>query len=130
MNTGRPSESDSSYDISITKYWLLGFIEGEGSFSVVRDESITVFCLGQVSRNKLLLEKIVEFFNSHIGDFYMRKDFIGIYDNVKSKFQNQKAYLEIRSSNLDFLWKVLVPLLKDLKGLTKKHKDFFDWALI
>ena len=52
----------------------------------------------------------------------MRKDFIGIYDNVKSKFQNQKAYLEIRSSNLDFLWKVLVPLLKDLKLLTKNIK--------
>ena len=42
----------------------------------------------------------------------------------------QKAYSEIRSSNLDFLRKVLVPLLKDLKWLTKKHKDFIDWALI
>ena len=33
MNVGRPSEPDYSDNICITKYWLLGFIEGEGSFS-------------------------------------------------------------------------------------------------
>lgn len=130
MNRGRPSELYDSNNISITKYWLLGFIEGEGSFFVVRDECITGFSLGQVSQNKPLLEKIVEFFNSYIGDFYIKKNSIGIYDNAKINFVNQKPYSEIRSSNLDFLWKMIVPLLKDLNWLTKKHKDFIDWTLI
>ncbi len=57
MNKGRQSELNSSNNISITKYWLLGLIEGEGSFYVVTDESITTFSLGQVSQNRPLLEK-------------------------------------------------------------------------
>ena len=51
---------------------------------------------------------------------FIKKNSIGIYDNAKINFVNQKPYSEIRSSNLDFLRKVIVPLLKDLNSLTKK----------
>lgn len=49
---------------------------------------MTVFSLGQVSQNKPLLEKIVGFLNSHVGDFYIKKDYLGIYDNAKNNWVN------------------------------------------
>jgi hypothetical protein len=130
MNSGRLYETHDSNNTNITKYWLLGFIEGEGSFNVVKDELITTFTLGQVSKDRPLLEKIVEFLISYAGKFYIKKNSIGIYDKTKDNFINQNPYSEIRSSNLDFLRKVLVPLLKDLHWLTKKHQDFIDWTFI
>lgn len=130
MNRGRLYEIQDSNNTSITKYWLLGFIEGEGSFNIVKDEFITTFTLGQVSKDRPLLEKIVEFLISYAGDFYIKKTSIGIYDKTKDNFINQNPYSEIRSSNLDFLRKVLVPLFKDLHWLTKKHQDFIDWTFI
>lgn len=54
MNRGRSYEI---YNSNNTKYWLLGFIEGEGSFNVNKDELITTFTLGQVSKDRPLLEK-------------------------------------------------------------------------
>lgn len=130
MNKGRSYEIYDSNNTNITIYWLLGFIEGEGSFNVVKDEFITTFSLGQVSKDRPLLEKIVEFLISYAGKFYIKKNSIGIYDKTKDNFINQNPYSEIRSSNLDFLRKVLVPLLKDLHWLSKKHKDFVDWTFI
>lgn len=95
-----------------------------------KDELTTTFTLGQVSKDRPLLEKIVEFLNSYSGKFYIKKGSIGIYDKAKDDYINQNPYSEIRSSNLDYSRKVLVPLFKDLNWLTKKHKDFIDWTFI
>ena len=95
MNRGRLYEIHDSNNTSITKYWLLGFIEGEGSFNIVKDEFITTFCLGQVSKDRPLLEKIVEFLISYAGKFYIKKTSIGIYDKTKDNFINQNPYSEI-----------------------------------
>lgn len=114
INKGRLYEIYDSNDTKIGKYWLLGFIEGEGSFNVVKDELITTFTLGQVSKDRSLLEKIVEFLISYAGKAYIKKSSIGIYDKTKDNIINQNPYSEIRSSNLNFLRMVLVPLLKDL----------------
>lgn len=51
MNTKRLSSLSYFEDISITKYWLLGFIEGEGCFNVEKT-LIAKFRLGQVSKKK------------------------------------------------------------------------------
>lgn len=53
MNTKRLSSLSYFEDISITKYWLLGFIEGEGCFNVEKT-LIAKFRLGQVSKKILL----------------------------------------------------------------------------
>lgn len=94
MNKGRLYEIYDSNNTNITIYWLLGFIEGEGSFNVVKDELITTFTLGQVSKDRPLLEKIVEFLISYAGKFYIKKNSIGIYDKTKDNFINQNPYSE------------------------------------
>jgi len=89
----------------------LGFIEGEGSFFIVKEGFATTFTLGQISREKPLLEKIVEFFKSYNEKFYIKESSLSIYDKAKDDGINQNPYSEIQISNLDFLRKVLVPLL-------------------
>ena len=130
MNKGRPYEISKLDDIKITKHWLLGFIEGEGSFFIVKEGFATTFTLGQISREKPLLEKIVEFFKSYNEKFYIKESSLSIYDKAKDDGINQNPYSEIQISNLDFLRKVLVPLLSDLNWHTKKYKDFKDWIAI
>lgn len=53
MNTKRLSSLSYFEDISITKYWLLGFIEGEGCFNVEKT-LIAKFRLGQVSKKNTI----------------------------------------------------------------------------
>ena len=57
MNTRRLYETPK-FEFHITKYWLLGFIEGEGSFSISKERLQQIFFLGQVSSERPLLEKI------------------------------------------------------------------------
>jgi len=130
MNKGRYYETFKVDDVKITKYWLLGFIEGEGSFNFQKKGFAVTFTLGQVSRDKPLLEKIVEFLKSHSGNLYTKESFLTIYDKAKENNINQNPYSEIRSSSLYSLRKVLVPLLSDLNWRSKKYKDFKDWTLV
>lgn len=130
MNKGRYYEIYKGDNIKITKYWLLGFIEGEGSFNFQKKGFAVAFTLGQVSRDKPLLEKIVEFLKSHSGKLYTKESFLTIYDKAKENTINQNPYSEIRSSSLYFLREVLVPLLSDLNWRSKKYKDFKDWTLV
>ena len=54
MNKGRYYETYNVDNVRITKYWLLGFIEGEGSFYFQTEGFAVAFALGQVSRDKPL----------------------------------------------------------------------------
>lgn len=61
MNKGRDYETCNFKDFRITKNWLLGFIEGDGAFSITKSTFANRFSLGQVSRERPLLEKICDF---------------------------------------------------------------------
>jgi hypothetical protein len=126
MNRGRPYEVSKLEDIRITKYWLLGFIEGEAAFSITKSTLANRFSLGQVSRERPLLEKICDFL-----DWTKKltgKPALAIADKKeKEEYINQKAYCELYCSNQEFLRNVLVPLFSNLNWLTKKFLDFEDW---
>lgn len=57
MNKNRPYEVFNLDNIVVTKYWLLGFIEGEGNFNAESKSLALKFRLGQVSRDKVLSQK-------------------------------------------------------------------------
>lgn len=61
MNRGRYYEIFKLDEPKITKYWLLGFIEGEAAFSITKSTLANRFSLGQVYRERPLLEKICDF---------------------------------------------------------------------
>jgi NADH:ubiquinone oxidoreductase subunit 6 (subunit J) len=129
MNTGRPYSVYNSNAV-ITKYWLLGFIEGESSFIIHLHNLTNSFTLGQSSKDRPLLEKIVEFLKSYNKNIFINESAISISDKSKNEILNQNPYSEIYSSNTNFFRDVLVPLLNNLTWQTKKYKDFVDWSLV
>ncbi len=127
MNRGRYYEISKINDPKITKYWLLGFIEGEATFSITKSTLAHRFSLGQVSRERPLLEKICGF----LGELMKEGNPpLVIADIEKEEYINQKAYCVLYCSNQDFLRNVMTPLLSDLNWQTKKFLDFEDWREI
>src|SRR5688572_12618219 len=52
------------YKPIITPYWLLGFVEGEGSFSVIKTHNYLLrFSIGQSYKDLVLMNEIKKFFN-------------------------------------------------------------------
>lgn len=59
MNKKRVNfEQPVGHHIKITPYWLLGFMEGEGSFCIVTKDSRTMFVLGLTAVESKVLEGI------------------------------------------------------------------------
>lgn len=68
MNKGRVNFSmPSDHVVNITKYWLLGLIEGEGSFSLARSKLRPNFQLLFTEAQKFLLEEIRNYLISNLG---------------------------------------------------------------
>jgi hypothetical protein len=91
-------------DFKITPYWLLGFVEGDGSFSVRRSENFRlVFSLTQTSKEVALFEAIKSFIINLPGDFTSRRDYnsaVSLY--VGKAGNNYKPTINIGITNTDF----------------------------
>lgn len=71
MNTKRTNFNMPENHIVITKSWLLGFIEGDGSFSLERANVEPVFSIKSTEKQLALLEKIKEYLENNLGfDLY------------------------------------------------------------
>jgi hypothetical protein len=77
MNNKRTNfNMPSDHTIRITDYWLLGFVEGEGSFFVLRNKRIGLgFAISQTIIDKAVMIKIKKFLftlasSDHTGAFF------------------------------------------------------------
>ena len=72
MNTKRKDFSmPINHQVVITKSWLLGFIEGDGSFNLSRNSLEPVFSFGITEKQLPLLVKIKEYLLDNLGfDLY------------------------------------------------------------
>jgi hypothetical protein len=97
---------------------LLGFIEGEGSFSISKERLQQIFFLGQVSSERPLLEKITEYLEYYsegsISYSTNNKSIFAIYDKTEDALRNRKPFSSLHCANQEYLLKVLVPLLDSL----------------
>lgn len=123
MNKSRIDFEWSNREVNITPGWLLGFTEGEGSFSVrssnsnKKDMYRLSFSIGQSDRDIYLMESIQEYFYKLSGDKF---NIINRKDSV--------CYLYITQNS--FIKNVLIGLFSSLEWHTKKEHDFKDWVLI
>jgi LAGLIDADG endonuclease len=122
----------------ITPHWLLGFIEGEASFAVIKTKLRLVFNIAQSGVDYALLEAIRDYFHSFKGVNLGRYAdnlvaIISIYNkpplaNPEVKINKPEGKLYIY--NLDFFKDHLIPLLDSLTWHTKKAKDYQDFKSI
>jgi len=135
MNSKRAIEDlnlSSSHEVRVTSYWLLGFVEAEGSFFVNRVKNFpVVFSVSQVSMENSLLEKIREFILALPGNYKVARlnsNVVGIY--VDEARGNSKPHSHISIRHPDFIRNVLIPFFDSLKWQSKKELDYKDWKTV
>ena len=122
-----------SHSIDISRYWLLGFIEGDGYFSVNRSDYSLKFGIGQIYYENRLMEDIQKFFLNLPGEYSVKRKNSNVvkletYNSAKGRDHNPMIQLTINQR--DFLTNVLTPFLDELTWLSKKAKDYEDWKLV
>lgn len=129
MNTNRINfDRPENYKIVITKRWLLGFIEGEGSFFVRRDSLTPVFYIEITGVQLDVLLKIKEFLEKSLGfntySLYKLKNSSTIAVTTLKARNNSKSSVALTIKNVRVLNSYLIPFLDDMTFLTKKVKIF------
>ena len=135
MNTGRVEFNfPKGHQIKITKYWLLGLIEGEGTFSLAKEKLRPNFQLLFTAAQKPLLIEIRKYLISNLGfdRFSLWKlnnsSLIGIFE-MKAKGKSKPTVsLEIRSVSL--LRNYILPFLNTMLFISKKGHNYADFLII
>lgn len=124
-----------NHKINITGYWLVGLIEGEGSFSMTRGSRLRpCFQLLFTASQKPLLESIKLFLINNLGfdRFSLWKlansSDIGIFEFKAKGNSKPTVCLEIR--NILLLHNYLIPFLSNFTFLSKKGLDFADFKVL
>ncbi len=120
-----------SYKPRITRYWLLGFVEGEGSFFALKKDNLYLtFSISQSMMDKTLMESIKDFFNNLPID-RNSNDICGaacLYTSKVTTTRKPLIYLNINQT--DYIRYVLIPFFDSVIWRTKKYWDFQDWISI
>jgi hypothetical protein len=111
-------ELPSSHSINITPYWLLGFVEAEGYFSVATAGYHKLeFGIGQTLSELPVLEAIKQFLLNLPGSYdFSRSDTNPVGLNIETKPKNEKSkpMAKIQISKTDYINNVLVPFFDSL----------------
>lgn len=132
MNRSRTDYNWANRKPNITPYWLLGMIEGDGSFYVIfRNNSISLKF--DISQSNLDLDLL--------GAGAAIKNYLNSLAAAKGLIKQDRSYLDvsdftsISKTNLKithtlFIGKVLIPFLDDLTFLSRKGLDYKYWVFI
>jgi len=107
----------SNHKVTITKYWLLGFIEGEGCFS--SHDFAIFFSLAQTEVNRHVLIAI----RNYLLKFASNENAVTVVDKTPTKI-NQKPHSVLYVSGNPNCGTVLIPLLLDLHWFSVKRYSF------
>lgn len=111
------------YNISysmISKYWLLGFVEGDGSFHFTNNRAI--FSITQKDRQ--VLEAISIFLQNIPRAPIFNGLFVGPQPNCIITGKNNNTAYQLTISDTDVLFQYIFPFFKDLPFLSRKGVDF------
>jgi hypothetical protein len=135
MNSKRTNYTlPDAHQILITFYWLLGFTEGDGSFSVSNIKGFPLrFNIVQVKTEIKVIEAIRTFLLGYPGSHVKKRinsNLIQIIEEKLSKNENRKLKLSLNINDQNYLNNFLVPFFNNLIFLTKKDLDYKDWRTI
>jgi hypothetical protein len=126
MNTNR-TVWNCNKDINITPYWLLGFVEGDGSFSISKENNfLLIFTIAQTMNDLPLMEAIKNYLNSLNSNF---NDAVYL-TTYKSKTDERSDMINLVATKSEFISQVLLPFFQNLEWVSKKELDFVDWISI
>ena len=136
MNTKRIHFNMPDNQVVLTKSWLLGFIEGDGSFNLERASFEPIFSI-KLSESQLpLLLKIKDYLEKNLGfdSYSMHKlkktSVISIRSEKARDIGKSLPLAALVIKNLHLLNNYLIPFLSEEEFFTKKGKDFLDFKVI
>jgi hypothetical protein len=101
-------------DTNITDYWLLGFVEGEGCFSINRGNNYRLdFSMCQSDSNLELMKKIKVYLENLPNTNGNYAGAIGI-SSVVSKNSNHQSVIRIETARIPFITNIFIPFLDSL----------------
>lgn len=136
MNKSRTDfKMPSNHVININRYWLLGLIEGEGSFYVSRKYLALRFTIGLTAIQQPVLEKILEYLKSNLGfdedsDLKLQSSSAIAITHHKSSNSNSKPSVHLTIQNLHILHNYFIPFLDELTFHAIKYKSFLVFKII
>ena len=127
MNSGRTNyKYDLIPTLIVNPYWLLGFIEAEGTFGI--KNLSPYFQIGQNIRSSMVLNQISSYLEILPKSF---KFSIKTLPPVVSHIINNKTYVKlIIINNIDSLHYYLMFFLLNMPFQTSKSKYFLLWCLV
>jgi LAGLIDADG endonuclease len=132
MNNKRSDFVLPDKHIRITPYWLLGLIEGEGSFFLRRNTFTPAFSISLTIVQQPIIEAIVVYLKNLLDPYSLIKANKTKLFNIsieKAKY-NTKSKIKLSIFQLDFLVNIFIPYLESLEFKSKKQFDFNDFKLI
>ena len=124
----------ADHKIVISGHWLLGFIEGEGSFCLLRSEFDTLFQVVQSETQLPLMQKIKEFLENNLGfdkySMFKLKSSSAIIIRIDKGSKIGKPVVVLAIKNTNILVNYLIPYLENMPFMTKKGKDFYDFKIL
>lgn len=108
------------HKVIINDNWLLGFVEGDGSFFFNLTNKTLVFSIKQKGNYELILA-----IKEYLDLLAKNKDILS-----KVKIYTNKDGFELVLSDLKFIDQIILPLLNPLSWHSKKFLDYKDWKFI
>jgi hypothetical protein len=122
----------AGHNIRITGNYLVGLLEGDGSFFFNKHDMTVRVSFVTTTPNKVLLEKIREFLLSHLDEYSgilgSSTKLINITDK-KIKGDNKPiSVLEVYQ--VDYICNILIPYFDKIQFRTKKYMDYIDFRTL
>lgn len=132
MNKKRTEFNLPLNHIKISPYWLLGFIEGEGSFYLNRSNFTPAFSLSLTQLQKPIIEKIIIFLASNLDSHsYIKANSTKLFNlSIEKPRNGANGIVKLKISQIDYLFNIFIPFLNTLKFQSKKKLDFNDFKYI
>lgn len=133
MNSKRKNyDLPKDHVIRITANYLIGYLEGDGTFYLNKSDMSVHIGLVSITANRLVLEKIREFLlnllDEHSYILGSSTKLINIID--KEVRGNNKAVSILDITQIDFICNILIPYFDNVEFRTKKYLDYLDFKTI
>nr|YP_010721227.1 LAGLIDADG homing endonuclease [Cyathus striatus]WDS46378.1 LAGLIDADG homing endonuclease [Cyathus striatus] len=110
----------------VNRYWLLGFIEGEGTFGF--KNLSPYFQLGQHTKNIKVLKNIALYLQTIPQVFTFSKNSLPL--KVSYALHTNNSISVISVNNIDSLYDYLMFFLLDMPFQSRKGLDFYYWGIV